>query len=71
MYSEAGIGLAHADSSIAQAERNLKQLGALIPHLARQGIKTNEIEDQMEAMTLILDKLRSQRWEIEGILGQP
>lgn len=71
MYSEAGIGLAHADNSIAQAERNLKQLGALLPQLARRGIQTTHIETQMEEMSQILDTLRSQRWEIEGILGQP
>ena len=71
MYSEAGIGLAHADRSIAQAEVNLRQLGALIPHLARQGIETTQIQGQVEAMAAILDKLRSQRWEIEGILGDP
>jgi len=71
MYSEAGIGLANADRSIAEAETNLRQLGALIPHLARQGIETSEIEGQMEAMAAILDTLRSQRWQIEGLLGQP
>jgi len=71
MYSEAGIGLANADHSIAQAEINLRKLGALIPHLARQGVETSEIRDQMEAMAAILDNLRSQRWQIEGLLGQP
>jgi hypothetical protein len=71
MYSEAGIGLANADHNIAQAETNLRQLGALIPHLARQGIETSEIQGQVEAMAMILDNLRSQRWQIEGLLGQP
>ncbi len=71
MYSEAGIGLAHADRNIAQAESNLKQLGALIPQLAQQGFETSDIKNQFEAMALILDNLRSQRWQIEGILGDP
>jgi hypothetical protein len=71
MYSEAGIGLANADHSIAQAESNLRKISALIPQLARQGIETSEIENQMQAMSQILDNLRSQRWQIEGILGQP
>lgn len=71
MYSEAGIGLANADHSIAQAESNLRKLGALIPHLAQQGIETSEIETQVEAMASILDSLRSQRWQIEGLLGEP
>ena len=44
MYSEAGIGLANADRSIAQAETNLRQLGALIPHLARQGIEVTVVK---------------------------
>lgn len=71
MYSEAGIGLAHADRSIAQAEQNLRRLGDLIPQLAQQGYATIEIEDHVEKMSYILDNLRSQRWQIEGILGQP
>jgi hypothetical protein len=71
MYSEAGIGLAHADRSIAQAESNLKQLNTLLPQLAQRGYETREIETHMAALGEILDNLRSQRWQIEGILGQP
>jgi hypothetical protein len=71
MYSEAGIGLAHADRSIAQAERNLKQLNSILPQLAQSGFETREIEGHMEALGEILDNLRSQRWQIEGMLGQP
>ena len=71
MYSEAGIGLATADRNIAQAESNLRKLGALIPHLARQGVETSQIQGQVTAMAAILDNLRSQRWQIEGILGEP
>ncbi len=71
MYSEAGIGLAHADRSIAEAERNLKQLNVLLPQLASRGYETREIEGHMEAMGQILDSLRNQRWQIEGILGAP
>jgi hypothetical protein len=71
MYSEAGIGLAHADHSIAQAERNLKQLHTLLPQLVQRGIETREIQGQMDALGEILDNLRSQRWQIEGYLGQP
>ncbi|MDX2204477.1 MAG: hypothetical protein NW223_17125 [Hyphomicrobiaceae bacterium] len=71
MYSEAGIGLAHADRSIAQAERNLQQLNTLLPQLAERGFETREIETHMQTLGEILDNLRSQRWEIEGFLGQP
>lgn len=71
MYSEAGIGLAKADRSIAEAEHNLRQLGDLIPQLAQRGYATDHIENHVAAMTMILDNLRSQRWQIEGFLGQP
>lgn len=71
MYSEAGIGLARADRSIAQAEHNLRQLGDLIPQLAERGYSTVSIETHVEAMAQILDNLRSQRWQIEGFLGRP
>lgn len=71
MYSEAGIGLAHADRSIAQAERNLKQLNTLLPQLAERGFEVHEIESHMQELGQILDNLRSKRWEIEGFLGQP
>lgn len=71
MYSEAGIGLARADRSIAEAERNLRELGTLIPQLAERGYVTDHIENHVAAMTQILDNLRSQRWQIEGFLGRP
>jgi hypothetical protein len=71
MYSEAGIGLARADRSIAEAEHNLRQLGDLIPQLAERGYSTATIENHVETMALILDNLRSQRWQIEGFLGKP
>lgn len=71
MLSEAGIGLARADRSIAQAEQNLRQLGDLIPQLAERGYSTADIRDHVETMSQILDNLRSQRWQIEGFLGQP
>jgi hypothetical protein len=71
MLSEAGSGLARADQSIAQAERNIRQLGSLLPQLANTGYSTLEVEGQLELMAQMLDALKAQRWEIEGMLGNP
>jgi hypothetical protein len=71
MLSDAGTGLAHADQSIAQAERNIRQLGSLLPQLADTGFPMVEVEDQLALMAQMLDALKAQRWEIEGMLGEP
>jgi hypothetical protein len=71
MFSDAGTGLARADQSIAEAERNIRQLGSLLPQLASTGYPTVEAEGQLELMARMLDALKAQRWEIEGMLGEP
>jgi hypothetical protein len=65
------LGLAQADRDIATAERNIRELSILIPHIATQGYATDTVENQVELMTQMLDQLKTQRWEIEGMLGQP
>ena len=71
MLSESGIGLARADRDIAQAESNIRQLKHLIPQIATQGYSTIEVEGQLNAMMQLLDHLKAQRWEIEGLLDEP
>ena len=71
MLSDAGTGLARADRSIADAERNVQALEALIPEIAARGYSTAEVEEQVEVLMQILTYLKSQRWEIEGMLGAP
>jgi hypothetical protein len=71
MLSDTGLGLARADHDIAQAERNIKRLRSLIPQIATRGYPTAEVERQLGAMTQMLAHLKSQRWEIEGLLDEP
>jgi hypothetical protein len=71
MLSDTGLGLARADHDIAQAERNIKRLRSLIPQIAHRGYPTHEVERQLKAMTQMLAHLKSQRWEIEGMLDEP
>jgi hypothetical protein len=71
MLSDTGLGLARADHDIAQAERNIKRLRTLIPQIATRGYPTREVENQLRAMTQMLAHLKSQRWEIEGMLDEP
>jgi hypothetical protein len=71
MLSDVGAGLARADRSIAEAENNIRQLGSLLPQLVESGYQTGEVETQIALMTRVLDELKTQRWQIEGMLGEP
>jgi hypothetical protein len=71
MWSEAGNGLARADRSIEEAERNVQTLEAMIPAIAAKGYSTAKVEQQVEVLQQILYHLKSQRWQIEGMLGTP
>jgi hypothetical protein len=71
VLSDTGLGLARADHDMAQAERNIRRLKTLIAKASMQGYPTNEVEDQLKAMTQMLAHLKSQRWEIEGLLDEP
>ena len=70
VLSDTGLGLARADRDIAEAERNIEHLRTLLPQIAK-GYPTTEVEDQLHAMTQMLAHLKSQRWEIEGLLDEP
>ena len=71
VLSDTGLGLARADHDMAQAESNIRRLKTLIAKIAMQGYPTTEVEDQLKAMTQMLAHLKSQRWEIEGLLDEP
>lgn len=70
MLSEAGIGLAKADRRIAEAERNIRDVSSLIPHIANNGYSTEAVEHHLALMTQVLDHLKAKRREIEGMLGE-
>ncbi len=71
VLSDTGVGLARADHDMAQAERNIRRLKTLVAKASMQGYPTTEVEDQLKAMTQMLAHLKSQRWEIEGLLDEP
>ena len=71
VLSDTGMGLARADHDIAQAERNIRNVKMLIAKAAMQGLPTREVESQLKAMSQMLSHLKSQRWEIEGLLDEP
>ena len=58
---QAESGLAAIDESIADADRNIRQLGSLIPDPATNGHPTAEIEDKLTLMTKALHSIRAQR----------
>jgi hypothetical protein len=71
VLSDTGVGLARADHDMAQAEHNIRRLKTLVAKAAMQGYPTTEVEDQLKAMAQMLAHLKSQRWEIEGLLDEP
>lgn len=71
MLSDTGLGLARADHDIAQAESNIRRLKTLVAKISMQGYPTIEVENQLKNMTQMLAQLKSQRWEIEGLLDEP
>jgi len=54
-------GLAAIDESIAAADRNIRQLGSLLPELAFNGHPTADIESKLTLMTKALHGLRARR----------
>jgi hypothetical protein len=59
--SQAEIGLAEIDESIAHADHNIRKLGSLLPALASNGHPVDELEDKLTLMTKALHNLRAQR----------
>jgi hypothetical protein len=58
--------LAQADSRIAEAERNMRHVEALLPRLSARGVSTVEIEGHLGLMAEALHHLKEQRRLIVG-----
>ena len=61
MSVDLDLQLALADSHIADAERNIRQVEALLPWFSSQGYSTIEIENQLGLMSEALYHLKEQR----------
>ncbi len=58
---EQHLKLAQADSRIDEAERNIRQVEALLPWLTARGYATAAIQDQLGLMSEALHHLKEQR----------
>jgi hypothetical protein len=61
MSVDLNLKLALADSHIEDAERNIRQVEALLPWFSAQGYSTIEIENQLGLMSEALYHLKEQR----------
>jgi hypothetical protein len=61
MSTDLDLKLAVADSHIEDAERNIRQVEALLPWFSAQGYATAEIENQLGLMSQALYHLKEQR----------
>jgi hypothetical protein len=68
MMSQAEIGLVKIDENIADADRYIRELGALVPLLAAQGYRTTEIEEILPMLWQALHGLQVQRRAIVEML---
>lgn len=66
MGNERDFKLAEADNRIAAAERNIRHVESLLPHLNEQGYSTAAIEGHIDLMTEALLHLKEQRRLIAG-----
>jgi hypothetical protein len=67
MSVDVDLKLAVADSHIEDAERNIRQVEALLPWFNAQGYSTAEIESQLGLMSEALYHLKEQR----RLIGRP
>ena len=70
MHSQAEIGLAEVDDRMAEADRNIRQIGSLLPQLADIGYPTEEVESRLQLMTKALHHLHAQRRNIVETLDR-
>jgi hypothetical protein len=68
MLSQAEIGLVRIDENIADADRNIRELGLLVPVLAAKGYPTAEIEEILTMLWQVLQRLQVQRRAIVDLL---
>jgi len=68
MLSQAEIGLVKIDENMADADRNIRELGSLVPLLAEKGYPTTEIEQILKMLWQVLHRLQVQRRAIVEML---
>jgi hypothetical protein len=68
MLSQAENGLVRIDENIADADRNIRELGLLVPLLAAKGYPTAEIEEILTMLSQVLQRLQVQRRAIVDML---
>ena len=68
MLSQAEIGLVKIDEDIADADRNIRTLGSLVPLLAAKGHRTAEIEEILTMLWQALQQLQVERRAIVDML---
>jgi hypothetical protein len=68
MMSQAEIGLVKIDENIADADRYIRELGALVPLLAAKGYRTTEIEEILAMLWQALHRTQVQRRAIVEML---
>jgi len=68
MLSQAEIGLDKIDENIADADRNIRVLGSLVPLLAAKGYRTAEIEEVLTMLGEALQRLQVERRAIVDML---
>ena len=68
MLSQAEIGLVKIDEDMADADRNIRELGSLVPQLAAKGYPTAEIEEVLTMLWQALQRLQVQRRAIVEML---
>ena len=64
--TESSLKLAQADSRIEEAERNIRDVEALLPQLSQRGYSIVDVEGQLDLMSEALYHLKEQRRLIEG-----
>ncbi len=64
--TESFLKLAQADSRIEEAERNIRDVEALLPQLSQRGYSIVDVEGQLDLMSEALHHLKEQRRLIEG-----
>ena len=68
MMSQAESGLVKIDEDMADADRNIRELGSLVPLLAAKGYPTAEIEGILTMLWQVLQRLQVQRRAIVDML---
>jgi len=70
MLSQAEIGLVKIDENMADADRNIRELGSLVPLLAAKGYPTAEIEEILTTLWHELQRLQVQRRAVVEMLDR-